>query len=231
MIINGDARTEVKKLSNIQSIITSPPYFNLRDYECDNQIGLENNIDDYLNGLKEVFEDCYQVLNKDGLLFVNIDDTYYYPRKREEMKWNKNARLGSYRPGIEQDDRYNVSSLMAIPERLVLMLIEIGFIFRQRIVWHKPSCMPESTKKRFTKDFEMVYMFSKSKNYKFNQLVEPMVTTDLSRPRGAKGSLTPHSGSGARNEKSKKKDYVRNMRSVWSICEKNRTNHIATFPI
>lgn len=99
------------------------------------------------------------------------------------------------------------------------------------VSWHKPSCMPESVKSRFTKDYEMIYMFSKSKKYKFNPLTEPMVTNDLSRPRGAKGSLQPHSGSKSRNEKSKKTEFVRNMRSVWSICEKNRTNHIATFPI
>ncbi|MDL2212275.1 site-specific DNA-methyltransferase, partial [Erysipelotrichaceae bacterium OttesenSCG-928-M19] len=230
MIINGDARKEVKKLSNVQTIITSPPYFNLRDYDCENQIGLENNVDDYLKELKEVFEACYEVLNKDGLLFVNIDDTYYYPRPREENKWGKAKKLGTFRPGIDKDERYKISSLMAIPEKMVLMLMDIGYIFRQRIVWQKPSCMPESVTNRFTKDFEMIYMFSKSKDYKFNQLKEPMLSDDLSRPRGSKGSLKAHSGSGVRKEQSLKTEYVRNMRSVWSITGKNTTEHRATFP-
>ena len=229
-LYHGNALEMIKKIENnsIQSLITSPPYFCLRDYGHINQIGLENQVEDYLNKLIKIWNVAKDKLRDDGLLFINIDDTYYYPRPTERKIYGMNAN-NDKRPGMKKHEEYKKSSLMAIPQKLVIKLIETGWIFRQQIIWHKPACMPESTTTRFTKDYEVILMFSKSEKYKFNQLKEEMKTTDLSRPRGSRGSLKENSG--RRNEESKKMDYERNMRSVWSInsvCVNN--NHYATFP-
>lgn len=230
-IYQGDTLELMDKLENnsIQSIITSPPYFCLRDYEHPKQIGLEDQVEDYLNKLIQIWSMAKNKLKENGLLFINIDDTYYYPRPSETKIWGKNAN-GDKRPSIQKHEGYKKSSLMAVPQRLIIKMIESGWIFRQQIIWQKPNCMPESTTTRFTRDYESIFMFSKSENYKFNQLKEDMKTTDLSRPRGSKGSLTENSG--RRGEKSKKTEFKRNMRSVWSInnvCATNN-NHYATFP-
>ena len=230
-LYHGNALNMINKIENksIQSIITSPPYFCLRDYEHVDQIGLENQVDDYLEKLIQIWSIAKDKLKDDGLLFINIDDTYYYPRPSETKVWGMNAN-GDKRPAIQKHEGYKKSSLMAVPQKLIIKMIELGWIFRQQIIWQKPNCMPESTTSRFTRDYESIFMFSKSENYKFNQLKEDMKTTDLSRPRGSKGSLTENSG--RRGEKSKKTEYERNMRSVWSInnvCSSNN-NHYATFP-
>lgn len=229
-IIYGDVFEKLKEVKekSIQSIITSPPYFRLRDYGHENQIGWEESTKSYIENLGKVFQLCKEKLKDDGLLFIVISDTYYYPRPEEIKIWGKNGD-GTLRPGIIKEEGYKKSSLLCIPQRLTIKLIELGYVFRQQIVWQKPRCMPESTKKRFTNDYEVVLMFSKKEKYKFNQLKEEMKTKDLNRPRGSKGVLKLNSG--LRQEKSNKKEYLRNMRAVWSINNDClRLNHFATFP-
>lgn len=229
-IYQGDTLELMDKLENnsIQSIITSPPYFCLRDYEHPKQIGLENQVEEYLEKLIQIWNKAKKKLKKDGLLFVNIDDTYYYPRPNEMKIWGMNAN-GDRRPGIKKHNEYQKSSLMAIPQKLIIKLIEAGWIFRQQVIWQKPNCMPESTTTRFTRDYEVILMFSKSEKYKFNQLKEDMKTEDLTSPRGSRGTTQQ---SGLRGEESKKTEYTRNMRTVWNInnvCATNN-NHYAMFP-
>ncbi|ACZ07705.1 Modification methylase MboII [Sebaldella termitidis] len=229
-LYHGNAVSLIDKIkdNSIQSIITSPPYFCLRDYEYPQQIGLEDQVEDYLTKLIQIWNTAKNKLKDDGLLFINIDDTYYYPRPGETKIWGMNAN-GDKRPGIKKHNEYRKSSLMAVPQKLIIKMIESGWIFRQQIIWQKPNCMPESTTSRFTRDYEAIFMFSKSENYKFNQLKEDMKTEDLSNPRGSNGTTKQ---SGRRNEENKKTEYTRNMRSVWSInnvCSSNN-NHYATFP-
>ena len=204
--------------NSIQSIITSPPYFCLRDYKHIDQIGLENQVDEYLEKLLQIWSIAKDKLKDDGLLFVNIDDTYYYPRPSEKKIWGMNAN-GDRRPGIKKHNEYQKSSLMAIPQKLIIKLIESGWIFRQQIIWQKPNCMPESTTTRFTRDYEVILMFSKSEKYKFNQLKEDMKTEDLTSPRGSKGTTKQ---SGLRGEKSKKngiyKKYVGSLEYKQCVC-------------
>jgi DNA modification methylase len=143
-IYNEDCLETMAKMPDnfIQSIITSPPYFNLRDYGNDKQIGIESNYVEYLNKLLQVFLECKRVLKKDGLMFINIGDSY------------------------------NNSSLLGIPDRLKILLIDNGLICRNDIIWHKPNAIPQSAKNRFSNDYERILMFSKSNSYLFNTQYE-----------------------------------------------------------
>jgi DNA modification methylase len=143
-IYNEDCLETIAKMPDnfIQSIITSPPYFNLRDYGNDKQIGIESNYVEYLNKLLQVFLECKRVLKKDGLMFINIGDSY------------------------------NNSSLLGIPDRLKILLIDNGLICRNDIIWHKPNAIPQSAKNRFSNDYERILMFSKSNSYLFNTQYE-----------------------------------------------------------
>ena len=138
----------------IQSIITSPPYFNLRDYENDNQIGIENSFNDYLDNLLEVFTNAYRVLKDDGILFVNIGDTY------------ASKKVGNVKR----------KTLIGIPDRFKIIMIDNGWICRSDIIWHKPNAMPSSAKDRFVNDYERIFMFTKNEKYKFNTQYEERKT-------------------------------------------------------
>lgn len=144
MIYNEDCNDTLLRMSDnsVQCIITSPPYFNLRDYECDGQIGIEDSVYDYIANLVNVFENARHKLKKDGLVFVNLGDTY------------KNK------------------SLLCIPDRFKIAMVEKEWYCRNDVIWHKPNAMPSSVKDRFVVDYERVLMFSKNKKYKFNTQYE-----------------------------------------------------------
>lgn len=138
----------------IQSIITSPPYFNLRDYGNDNQIGIESSFKDYLKNLLNVFNNAYRILKDDGILFVNIGDTY------------ASKKIGNIKR----------KTLIGIPDRFKVMMIDNGWICRSDIIWHKPNAIPSSAKDRFVNDYERVFMFVKNEKYKFNTQYEERKT-------------------------------------------------------
>jgi site-specific DNA-methyltransferase (adenine-specific) len=143
----------------IQSIITSPPYFNLRDYGNNKQIGIEDSFKDYLDNLLEVFTNAYRVLKDDGILFVNIGDTY------------SSKKVGSIKR----------KTLIGIPDRFKIMMIDKGWICRSDIIWHKPNAIPSSAKDRFVNDYERVFMFTKNEKYKFNTQYEERKTKVISK--------------------------------------------------
>jgi len=138
----------------IQSIITSPPYFNLRDYGNENQIGIEDSFEDYLNNLMNVFNASYGILKNDGVLFVNIGDTY------------ANKKIGKIKR----------KTLIGIPDRFKILMIDNGWICRSDIIWHKPNAMPSSAKDRFVNDYERIFMFVKNEKYKFHTQYEERKT-------------------------------------------------------
>ncbi|WP_049996366.1 DNA-methyltransferase [Halococcus sediminicola] len=118
--------------------MTSPPYYQMKDYGHDAQIGLEEDLEEYLNDLCDVFDELKRVLKENGVFFLNIDDTYY--RK----------------------------SLQMIPEKLALELKERGWTLRNKIIWHKNACMPESVKDRFSHKWEYLFMFTPNRQYEFD---------------------------------------------------------------
>lgn len=145
-IANGDCVELMKHLpdSCVDVCITSPPYFNLRDYGVNGQIGMEYDPDAYIDNLMAVFNEVRRILKDDGSCWVNIDDVY------------------------------SEQSLLCIPDRFKIRMTDSGWICRNEIIWHKPNAMPSSAKTRFNTDFEKMFFFTKKKKYFFNTQYEPL---------------------------------------------------------
>lgn len=213
-IIFGDALAGLKLLQDesVDTCITSPPYFNLRDYGCNGQIGLEQTPEEYIDKLVKIFREVRRVLKADGTLWINIGDSYAgsgkggatHPDNAKKYKQGTNqGMLGAEKttnvktPGIKPKD------LIGIPWLLAFALRNDGWYLRQDIIWHKPNPMPESVKDRCTKSHEYIFLFSKSKKYYFDAetISEPCVGYDKSTPRGSKGCFTPNAGRRKGNNK------------------------------
>lgn len=205
-IIVGDALTvlERQEASIYRCCVTSPPYWGLRDYGVANQIGAEEDLDDYLDSLVAVFREVRRVLTDDGTLWLNVGDSYTSGNRTWRDVDKKNpARAMHYRPPTPQG--LKPKDLIGVPWRLAFALQADGWYLRSDIVWHKPNCQPESVKDRPTRAHEYVFLLSKSERYFFNYeaIQEP---TD--RP-----------------------GVWRNRRTVWSInTEPFPGAHFATFP-
>jgi len=244
-IYQGDALEVLKTFPDecIDSVITSPPYWKLRDYEVKGQIGLEESVQGYLIRLAEVFLQVKRVLKSTGTCFVVISDTYYGGGRN---KGNHNPKiksksvrglvnLGDTVPGPRGPDR----SLALVPERFAIDMMDNGWLVRNVIIWHKPNCMPSSAKNRFTVDFEYVFFFTKSKKYFFKTQFEPFQSNDYDRARMARarteygGKWAKESGGAIKTQRA----FVagnkegRTKRCVWSVGTRaSGTEHYATYP-
>lgn len=220
-VLWGDCKQLLPKLpvSFFQAIITSPPYFGHRQYSSDeisNEIGRETHLDDYLHHIVLVFTLAQSALREDGLLWLNMGDTYR--------------------------DKH----LLGVPWRVALALQDHGWILRSDIIWHKPNAMPSSVRTRPTTDHEYIFMFSKSEEYYYDvdSIREPHVTfSDQSKMKGGRKHLgvrhsTPETGKngGNSNLHNGRWDQAfhpkgRNKRTVWSIpLSKFRDAHFAVYP-
>ena len=175
-IYQGDASAILKQLPEnfFQCVVTSPPYWGLRDYATNGQIGAENNPEDYIDILVAVFEEVRRVLRDDGTFWLNIGDCYTSGNRGYRAPDKKNpVRAMSYRaktpPGLKPKD------LVGIPWRLAFALQQSGWFLRSDIIWEKPNCMPESVKDRPTRSHEYIFLFSKSLRYQYkaNCIIEP----------------------------------------------------------
>ena len=169
MVLQGDAETVLKWLPAgfFRCCVTSPPYWGLRDYGTDEQIGAEENPLSYIYRLVSVFEEVRRVLTENGTLWLNLGDSYTSGNRGYRAPDKKNRiRAMTYRPrtpaGLKPKD------LIGIPWRLALALQEAGWYLRSDIIWEKPNCMPESVKDRPTRAHEYIFLFSKSSKYLYN---------------------------------------------------------------
>ena len=169
-IICGDALEVLKTLpsESIDCCITSPPYFNLRNYNVTGQIGLETTYQEFIEKLLSVFLEVKRILKKEGTCFINLGDSY--------------ASIGKTNGDIDKDDgmdiergrsrikkgMYMEKCLFMIPERFAISMIEHGWILRNKLVWVKPNAMPESVQDRWKKAHEYIFFFVKSKKYYFD---------------------------------------------------------------
>lgn len=211
--------------ADFQTVVTSPPYWRLRNYQVTGQLGLESTPEEYVANLLIVFDQVYRVLRDDGTLWLNLGDSYV-----------RDIRKGQHKPGDsgKQDyiisnggglaasgmDTYNTNykpkNLVGIPWMVAFALQEQGWCLRQDIIWHKPNPMPESVMDRCTKAHEYLFLMTKGEEYYFDH--EAM----LERCEEPKASSNRISG----------KQYEhRNRRSVWTIATQPfRGSHFATFP-
>lgn len=242
VIYNGDSLEVLKKLPSefVQTVITSPPYWQLRDYQVNGQIGLEETIFEYVSKLINVFNEVYRVLKKDGTLWLNLGDTYNSSIKGKGGKSNKQLRNKGSRFDISRKFKSNLKKkeLCGIPWRIAFALQDAGWYLRQDIIWHKPNSMPESVKDRPTKSHEYLFLMSKSEKYYYDwEAIKEKASLDT-HARYAKGRSNNHkySNGGPGNQtinKSTLRQIVeyRNKRSVWLISTQAFSElHFATFP-
>ncbi len=169
MVFQGDAKEILSQLPSrfFRCCVTSPPYWGLRDYASERQIGAENEPPEYISRIVAVFEEVRRVLTDDGTLWLNIGDSYTSGNRGYRAPDKKNpVRAMPYRAktptGLKPKD------LIGIPWRLAFALQEIGWYLRSDIIWEKPNCMPESVKDRPTKSHEYIFLFSKSLKYYYD---------------------------------------------------------------
>ena len=205
-VIQGDVRTVLPRLpsESVQCVVTSPPYWGLRDYGIDGQIGLEPTMAGFIGSMTAVFAEVRRILKPDGILWLNIGDGFTSGNRgwRAPDKKNPNRAMNvrpDNPPGLKDKD------LMGIPWRLAFALQDEGWYLRSDIIWNKPNAMPESVKDRPTRSHEYLFMFTKSDKYTYHG--------DRVKEMGGNGSL-------------------RNRRSVWNInTAASAGAHIASFPV
>ncbi|HEY1245400.1 MAG TPA: site-specific DNA-methyltransferase [Hyphomicrobiaceae bacterium] len=175
-MFEGDALTVLRTLpdQSVQCVVTSPPYWGLRDYSIPSQIGLEPTLSEFLGSLRTVFSEARRVLRDDGILWLNIGDGYTSGNRGWRAPDKKNrARAMATRPdtpaGLKPKD------LLGIPWRLAFALQDDGWYLRADIIWNKPNAMPESVKDRPTRAHEYLFMFTKSDRYLYDHsaIVDP----------------------------------------------------------
>ncbi len=170
VIYEGDAFTVLSRLPSrsVQCLITSPPYWGLRDYNIPDQIGLEVTMPQFINRLVGVFAEAKRVLADDGILWVNIGDGYTSGNRGWRAPDKKNpARAMDIRP--DTPEGLKPKDLHGIPWRLAFALQDDGWYLRADIIWHKPNAMPESVKDRPTRAHEYLFMLTKSEKYFYDR--------------------------------------------------------------
>lgn len=231
-IIQGDCIDVLKTLpdSIVNTCITSPPYFGLRDYGVEGQIGLEESPEEYTQKLVDVFHELKRVLKDDGTLWLNLGDSYA-------------SNGGVNRPNT-LTDILKPKDLIGIPWRVAFALQQDGWYLRQDIIWHKPNPMPESVTDRCTKSHEYIFLLSKSARYYYDYEAVKIPASQATLDRNRYGFKGAFKGQflGSPNEKRWQggrpietpefsKDGKANRRSVWTVATKPFSEaHFATFP-
>ena len=235
----GDCREIMRRWAadgvKAQMCVTSPPYFGLRDYGHEGQIGLEQTPEQYIAAMVEVFRCVRDVLADNGTLWLNISDSYARPltkggsgpggKNREWYGENYGSAGGA---GVPSDCK--PKDLIGIPWMLAFALRTDGWYLRQDIIWHKPNPMPESVRDRCTKAHEYIFLLSKSERYFYDAKAvrEPEVCGRMRGPALHRDTVSTNGNSGLARRES---DGFRNRRSVWTVATRPyKGAHFATFP-
>jgi DNA modification methylase len=241
----GDCRKILKRLpeQSVNCCVTSPPYFGLRDYGCDEQIGLEETPEEFVAEMVAVFREVKRVLRDDGTLWLNLGDSYnaYNGGAGPSSSLSRGAQTNE-RPQLATGFGLKVKELkpkelIGIPWMVAFALRSDGWNIRQDIIWHKPNPMPESVTDRCTKSHEYIFLLTKSERYSFdNEAFQELATN---RPPGntkpTKGGRENLAGDDrhrtAANLHTIDARETRNKRSVWTVPVKPyKGAHFATFP-
>lgn len=176
---------------SVDCCVTSPPYFGLRDYGQEDQIGLEQTPEEFVQQLVEVFREVKRVLKPEGTLWLNLGDSYAGSGKAKGDKTLSNYKQGTNRaltqkgklPSFFKNKTYKPKDLIGIPWMVAFALRADGWYLRQDIIWHKPNPMPESVTDRCTKSHEYIFLLSKSKKYFYDHeaIKEPVAMATVQR--------------------------------------------------
>jgi len=235
----GDSKKVLQELpgESVDMIMTSPPYWALRDYRNKKQLGLEPDFNEYISKLCDIFDEVKRVLKKQGTCWVNIGDTYYSKSgndfKDDRLRGHKAIECGLARANQARGLGLLPSKcLTLIPFRFAIEMVKRGWILRNTIIWYKTNCMPSSAKDRFTVDFEYLFLFAKNKKYYFKTQREPHQNKSIARTR--------YRWNGHREKKSSFEGMDiskmchpdgRNKRAVWTINTNSfRGAHFAVYP-
>lgn len=252
-ILLGDALEQLRKLppESVHTCVTSPPYYNLRDYGAAGQIGNEASVEEYLQTLVSVFREVRRVLRSDGTLWVNMGDSYAGSGKGRmadgthyDKKPSKSGNYGGTRNGHLKKTvaaGCKPKDLIGVPWQLAFALRANGWYLRQDIIWNKSNCMPESVRDRCTKSHEYIFLLSKSERYYFDAaaISEPITSTKGNartfRGGGAYtgGRARDNSAQVERESHGNRENQTgrRNKRDVWTVSTNGfRGAHFAVFP-
>ena len=191
LLINSNAKQIPLADGSVNCVVTSPPYYGLRDYNVDGQIGLEQTPAEYVNDIVQVFREVKRVLRDDGTLWLNLGDSYFNLQNSNRNGLSESLG-GKVRGGGEyKTQKRNAGNLpikekdlIGIPWMVAFALRDDGWWLRQDIIWHKPNPMPESVKDRCTKAHEYIFLLSKSPRYYYDYeaVLEP-ANNDVGKPR------------------------------------------------
>lgn len=250
-ILQADARQIPLKDNSVQCVVTSPPYWGLRDYGAVGQIGLEKTPQEYVEKIVAVFREVWRVLRDDGTCWVNLGDSY---NANQGAGFNAHSKTRPHLSGegigqkrIDEANRNTVmrvdglkpKNLVGVPWRVAFALQADGWYLRSDIIWAKPNPMPESVTDRPTKAHEYIFLLSKNERYFFDQdAVRETITSLFSI---ARNQSTPRNfgisndDNGHRNDRGRfaevSTEAGRNIRSVWTIATQPYAEaHFATFP-
>jgi len=234
MLLTGNCLQLINEIDNdiVQTIVTSPPYWGLRDYEGEEeQIGQEETPEEYVTKMVAFFRLCKRVLKDDGTLWLNIGDTYFGAKGGHWEGGNSitNDATGSnYRMSRKAPPKHNrlkTKDLSGVPWMLAFSLQKDGWYLRQDIIWHKPNPMPEAVTDRCVKSHEHIFLLSLKPRYYFDHeaIQEPAAYAGQRRGDGTRYE---------QNSPSLSKEYdTRNKRDVWSInTAQSSEAHFAVFP-
>lgn len=252
-ILCADAAAGLKTLpqKSVQMCVTSPPYYGLRDYGADGQIGVEQSPEEYIARLTEVFAEVHRVLKDDGTLWLNIADSYAGSGKGPmtlAIEANgKNKDLYEMKSRIYEVPKkwkgVKPKDMIGIPWMLAFALREFGYYLRSDIIWHKTNCLPESVKDRPSKCYEHIFLLSKSPKYYFDYkaIREPIKDVTAERYKRGRSDNSKYYGKGndlLQNINRPHDDYsmfdqqYRRKRDVWEVSTNTykMDEHFAMFP-
>jgi DNA modification methylase len=248
-IILGDCITGMKTLPDgcVQTCITSPPYFGLRDYGGgDSEIGQEDTVEGYVQKMVEVFREVRRILRDDGTLWLNLGDSYMSakncaPPPQTVASGNFRSMPTDFVPANRKDQKgLKNKDLIGIPWRVAFALQADGWYLRQDIIWNKPNPMPESVEDRCTKAHEYIFLLSKKPHYYYDHeaVKEPLAASSVSRlqqdVQSQTGSTRANGGEKTNGNMKAVGDLssgLKNKRSVWTVNAKGyKGAHFAVYP-
>jgi len=239
----GDCRETMRKWASqgvkAQTCVTSPPYYGLRDYGHEGQIGLEETPEEYIEAMVEVFQCVWDVLEDDGTLWLNIGDSYAGNNSRASN--NGRAGFGNVREKVvnRTGEGLKTKDLIGIPWMLAFALRAEGWYLRQDIIWHKPNPMPESVQDRCTKAHEYIFLLSKSAKYYYDsesikeRSIHAGEERSFNSPKKAMRNVDGKVSTGNEHPDALPTEIseLKNKRSVWTVNPKPYSgSHFAVFP-